>query len=164
MPAVTLAALFCGTAVLAAAKRAKPTPLATPARAVLATVVVILGVFAFISLKANLDLAAAQTATTAAKYDKAIHDAKAARFWAPWSAAPWQLIGEAQLLAGRRAAARASIEKAIAKDDANWETWLDLAVASGGAERRHAFAVATKLNPLSDQIASWKAIAAKGSA
>jgi len=121
-------------------------------------------VFAFFGLKANLALAAAQDATGNAKFARAMSDARSARFWAPWSSDPWELLGEAQLAVGQRAAARASIRDAIGRDDASWELWLDLAVASDGAQRRIAFARATQLDPLGDEITSWKnAAAATGS-
>jgi hypothetical protein len=162
MPAVTLAALFCGTAILSAAKRTRPEPLGPVARGILAAVVIVLGVFAFVGLRSNLALASSRDATANANYAKAAREAKAARSWAPWSAEPWQLLGEAQLAAGKRAAARASIAHAIAKDDANWETWLDLAVASDGAARRRAFDAATRLNPFGPEIASWRDATAKG--
>jgi len=48
------------------------------------------------------------------------------------------------------------------KDPAT-ELWLDLRVASSGAERRRAFAEATKLNPLSPEIPSCNASLAQRS-
>jgi O-antigen ligase len=157
MPAVSLAALFCGTAILSAAKREKPKPMGPLSRGILAGLVIVLGVFAFVALRSNVSLAATGHAMADGKYARAVSDARAARSWAPWSATPWQLEGEAQLALGKRAAARASLLRAIAKDDSSWETWLDLAIASDGAQRRHAFAEATRLNPLGDEISSWKA-------
>src|SRR6185312_907062 len=63
MPAVTLAALFCGTAVLSAAKRARPEAIGPVPRGILVGVVIALGVFAFVGLKSNLALASSSTAT-----------------------------------------------------------------------------------------------------
>jgi hypothetical protein len=163
MPAVTLAALFCGMAIVIAGRSEDAKPIGVPLRAVLAGVCVALGVFVFVGLKSNTALAAAQSATGAGKYTQAMQDARAARFWAPWSSDPWQLLGEAQLAVGQRAAARDSIRHAIAKDHASWQLWLDLAIATNGAERRAAFARASELNPLGDEVKSWEAAVAKGS-
>jgi tetratricopeptide (TPR) repeat protein len=156
MPAVTLAALFCGTAVLSAAKRARPHAIGPVLRGILVGVVIVLGVFAFIGLRSNLALASSRSATAQGNYAKAASEAKAARSWAPWSADPWQLLGEAQLALGKRAAAAVSLRRALAKDDSNWWIWLDLAEASKGAARRHAIAEVTKLNPLGPEVASLK--------
>ena len=163
MPAVTLAALFCGVAILAAGRREEAIrPLGTVPRAVVTGLAVVLGAFVFVGLKSNMALAAAGNDTGAGKYAQAMHAARVARFWAPWSSEPWQLLGEAQLAVGQRKAAAGSIRHAIAKDGESWELWLDLAIATNGAERRHAFAEATRLNPLGDEIVSWKATIAKG--
>ena len=63
MPAVTLAALFCGTAVLSAAKRARPHAIGPVLRSILVGVVIVLGVFAFVGLRSNLALASSRSAT-----------------------------------------------------------------------------------------------------
>jgi hypothetical protein len=51
------------------------------------------------------------------------------------------------------AAARVSYRKAIAKDPHDWSLWYELAGASGGAARERALAQASRLNPLSPEIA-----------
>jgi hypothetical protein len=158
MPAVTLAALFCGAGILAAG-RPKPTDArAVPVlwRAVALGLVFVLGCFAFVGLRSNKAIAASQGEASIAHYAQAAADARTARFWAPWSATPLQLLGQAQAGAGDLVAARATFHRALAKDPASWELWLDLAAWSSGKESAHAFAEATKLNPLSPEIASRK--------
>ena len=54
------------------------------------------------------------------------------------------------------AAARRSLRRALELDPESWSTWLDLAVASGGAERARALAEAKRLNPLSPEIAEFQ--------
>ena len=156
MPAVTLAALFCGAAILAAGRRKPTDAKAVPVlwRAVALGVVVVLACFAFVGLRSNKAIAASQNEASLGRYAKAAADARTARFWAPWSATPLQLLGEAQAAAGDRASARATFHRALAKDPASWELWLDLAAWSSGTERTHAFAAATRLDPLSPEIAS----------
>jgi Flp pilus assembly protein TadD len=80
----------------------------------------------------------------------------------PWSSDPWQMVGEAQLAQGRRAAARASFRKAITKDRRDWELWVDLALASPQPDRRRAALVALRLNPLSPEIAQSRPLLGLG--
>jgi hypothetical protein len=165
MPAVTLAALFCGVALLAAARRSESSrrSMRAAVRVVALALVVVLAAFAFAGLKSNAAIADAQAAASKNDWAKVVSDARAARFWAPWSARPWQLLGEAQVVTGDLPAARASFRRALGKDRQDWSIWLDLALASSGAERRAAFAAATGLNPLSPEIASQRSSAAGGS-
>jgi cytochrome c-type biogenesis protein CcmH/NrfG len=164
MPAVTLAALFCGVGLLAAARRSRTSErsLRPVVRGLALGLVVVLGVFAFVGLKANRAIAAAQKAATNYEWSKSAADARSARSWAPWSATPWQLLGEAQAATGDMTSARASFRHAVAKDGSDWSIWLDLALASHGAEQRQAFAAASKLDPLSPQIASRLRVAKRG--
>jgi Flp pilus assembly protein TadD len=70
----------------------------------------------------------------------------------PWSAEPWRRLGEAQALSGDLAAARISFRRAIEKDRRDWTLWYELALASRGAERRRAFAEASRLNPRDERL------------
>ncbi len=47
--------------------------------------------------------------------------------------------------------------QALAIDDTDWSVWFDLALASSGPARAHALSQALRLNPLSPEIASWRA-------
>jgi hypothetical protein len=63
----------------------------------------------------------------------------------PWSSRPLEVLGESQLAAGRKAAAAATLRRALPKDGRRWELWHDLAEASGS---RRAGDEARRLNPL----------------
>ncbi len=77
--------------------------------------------------------------------------------WAPWSPQPWRLVGEAQLARGELGPAQASFRKAIGKDGSDWSLWLDLARASEGRAQLAALERASQLNPLSPEIAQFRA-------
>jgi len=111
---------------------------------------------AFVGLRGNRAIAASQSAANKANWAQSASDARTATRWAPWSSSGWQLLGEAQFHQRKLGAARRSFHKALAKDPADWSIWLDLAVTSRGAERRRAFAEATRLNPFSPEIAAYK--------
>jgi hypothetical protein len=64
--------------------------------------------------------------------------------------------GEARLGQGDLVGAREKFAVAVERDPTSWELWLDLALASTGAERRAALARAQALNPLSAQVAQLR--------
>ena len=154
MGAVTLVWLFCGAALLISARdEANLKTLSRARRAgALALTLVAIG-FAFVGLISNSALSASGRAADAEHWRSAESQARKAIDWAPWSSAGWRLLGEAQLQQAKLSAARASFRRAIAKDRRDWSLWLDLALASEGASRRHAAAAAARLNPLSPEIA-----------
>jgi tetratricopeptide (TPR) repeat protein len=154
LPAVTLAALLCGAAVLVAARaEIEPHSFGIRLRIPLAVTSLVLFAASFVGLMGNLALARAGDAIAASDFRKAESDARSAHRWAPWSGQPWQQLGETQLAAGEYAAARRSFRKALAKDPDDWFLWFDLGGASSGAARRAAIAQALRLNPLSPEIA-----------
>ena len=154
MPAVTLAALFCGLALMAAARREdKPEALRPRVRWTALAGTAALAGFVLLGLLGNSAVSASSKSTDAGHFARAESQAKHARKFAPWSSEPWRKLGEAQTLAGDLAAARVSYRKAIAKDPRNWSLWFELAGASSGAARERALAVASRLNPLSREIA-----------
>ena len=151
---VTLAALFCGLAcVLAGREEREPPPLSTRARVGLGAAVTALGVVALLGLVGNSALGAGDSAVRAGNWRSAERHARTAIRWAPWSAAGWQQLGEAQLGLHDRAAARRSLQRALAKDRNEWVTWLDLAAASSGDAQLAAIVEASRLNPLGPEIA-----------
>jgi hypothetical protein len=156
IPAVTLTALLCGAGLVVSARRGSRAPLGTRPRIAAVGVLLALAAFTFVGLKGNRAIAASESASGAGNWTKMAAEARTATDWAPWSARGWQLLGEAQSRQGRQAPARVSLRKALAKDPSDWTIWLDLAVASRGAEQRRAFAEARKLNPLSSEITSWE--------
>ena len=155
MPAVTLAALFCGLALLAAA-RPEGEPQALRPRVRVSSLGVTVGLIALVvvGLLGNIEVSASSKSTEGRRFTRAESQARRATLFAPWSSEPWRKLGEAQTLAGKLAAARASYRKAIAKDPHDWSLWYELAGASGGAARTRALAQASRLNPLSPEIAA----------
>lgn len=153
MTALTLSALFCGVAMLAAARQTHSAKLVgTKARVVAVVAVLGLTLVALVGLLGNSALSASSKATTGEHWARAEAKARNAHRWAPWSPKPWQLLGEAQLQQGKLIEAAASFEQAIAKDPNNWNLWLDLAFASQGPAQRKAALEALRLNPLSPEI------------
>jgi O-Antigen ligase len=150
LPAVTLAAILCGAAILAAGRRfGHIRSLSVPVRSVAVIVIVAVGAFASIGLVGNSALKASDGARRAAQWDRAASEARRARSWMPWSPAPWAALGEAQLGAGLVRDARGSFRKAVSMDPRDWELWYDLARASRGRGRILALHRAVALYPRS---------------
>lgn len=151
VPAVTLAGVFCGLAILAAARR-PDSVLDVPGSLVLALVTPLaaLAVFAQLGWSA---LSAGQDDITAGRWQQAEEQASKARRWQPWSADPWVVTGEARLGAGDPPGARLAFRRAIAEQPGDWHNWYELALVARGAERRRAIARAKELNPLSQEVA-----------
>jgi hypothetical protein len=157
MPAVTLAGLLCGAALLVASReRDSGLPSAVRLRrfAALALVLAIAS-FAFVGLRGNRELAASESAAGRGDVAGAKAAAHAAAGWMPWSARPWQLLGQVELDQHHLVAARVALRKAAKIDAADWRTWYDLMLASTGRERRHALAEAARLNPLDPVITAF---------
>jgi O-antigen ligase len=153
MPAITLAALFCGLALLAAA-RSESEPRAVRPRlrlSALGATSILAGVVV-LGLLGNTEVSASSKSTAHRHFARAESQARRATWFAPWASEPWRKLGEAQVLGGKLAAARASYRKAIAKDPHDWSLWYELAGASGGVARERALAQASRLNPLSPEI------------
>jgi hypothetical protein len=152
IPAVTLAAVLCGAALLAA-PGARMRPLM---RRVAFGVAVVLGAFGIYTVAAQLPLTHLRHATARGDWPAAERDARRAAAIAPWSSEPWFALGESELDAGRLAQARGALRKATAKSPHDWVAWFDLARASTGVEAEDALARAVALNPLSPEIALVK--------
>jgi hypothetical protein len=150
LPAVTLAAILCGGAILVAGRRyGKVRLLSVPVRSFAVTVIVVAGAFASIGLVGNSALKASDAARRDGHWDSAVSQARRARSWMPWSPAPWSALGEAQLGAGLARNARASFCKAVSMDRQDWELWYDVARASTGDGRTAALQRAVALYPRS---------------
>ncbi len=157
MPAITLTALFCGLALLAAARRdAKPRPLRPRLRMTALGGTAALLAFVVLGLLGNSAISASSKSTNDGHYARAESQARRATKLAPWSAEPWRRLGEAQLLGGKPAAARKSFREAIEKDPRDWTLWFELADASRGRQRQLALAQASRLNPRSPEIAETR--------
>jgi len=106
-----------------------------------------LAAFVFVAQLGNNALGASDQAAARGEEAKATADARRARRWLPWSAEPWQRLGEAQLASGNLEAARRSFREALDRDPEEWSAWLDLALATQGNERADALSRAARLNP-----------------
>jgi O-antigen ligase/polysaccharide polymerase Wzy-like membrane protein len=152
MPAVTLAALACGVALLLAARGQAAPALARGPRVAGALAAAALAVVALGGFVGNRAEASASDALDAARLHSAAAEARQARRWEPWSSEPWRLLGESQLQAGAVADARRSFRRGLAKDGASWELWFDLALVTRGRERQAALQRVAALNPLSSEL------------
>jgi O-antigen ligase len=148
LPVVVLAGLACGAAlVLSARPEAAARPLRNRVRLAALAAVVPLSAFVFVTQLGNDALSASETAAAADEEASAAAEARRARRWLPWSAEPWQRLGEAQLAAGHIGAAARSFRESVERDPDEWSTWLDLALATSGQERAEARDRAIELNP-----------------
>jgi hypothetical protein len=153
LPAVTLAGLLCGMAILLVARKsAAPGPLSARRRWLLAGGVVVAAAFVTIGLLGNTTLSQSATARARGDQTAAITDARRARLLMPWSPAPWVALGRAQLAAGLVPDARRSFRKAISMDRGDWELWYDLASATTGKERARSLQWVAALFPQSDLV------------
>jgi hypothetical protein len=155
LPAVTLAGLLCGTSLLLFQRRWRPPgALPTTARFVAAGLACCAAIFAAIGLLGNAALSRSDAARQRGALVQAATDARHARWLMPWSPAPLEQLGRAQLAAGLPTAARSTFTKAISIDDGDWRLWYDLARASRGGARRAALRHALRLYPRSDFLST----------
>jgi hypothetical protein len=148
LPAVTLTGLFCGAAILIAARPSfRSRRLSARARWTGVVVIVAAAGFAAAGLVGNTALSRSDAARQNQDWAQAADDARRAKLWMPWSPRPWEALGRAQLGAGLLPAAKASFRKGIAMDSGDWELWYRLAAASSGGERRRALSQAARLFP-----------------
>src|SRR5262249_6943739 len=146
MTAVTLTGLFCGAALLVAARGRTPA-LSAWFRGTAVAVTVVLGTVAYVGLRGNQAIASSQSATGVAPARSAAA-ARDAERWAPWSTQAKQLLAAAQLAQGDRASARKTLGEAGARDAGGWGVLADPAVAGEGAGRRPAPAAPPRPDPL----------------
>jgi hypothetical protein len=156
---VTLAGLLCGGALLVAG-RGEERQVRRWRWAMLGLGSAI-AVFSLGGLVGNISLASSTNAARAGNWSAAASDARRARLFAPWSAQPWQMLGEAELGLGRTTKAIASFRAAVRKDPGSWDLWVELGLASRGSEQASAFARAQSLNPLDPTIAETREELAK---
>jgi tetratricopeptide (TPR) repeat protein len=158
MPAVTVAGLLCGAAILLAARSAsKPFRLTMNRRAIGVGIAMLLAAYAFVGLLGNRALSAANAAAEARRPAEEESQARKALRWAPWSSEPRRLLAEGEYSQGHLAAARTNLRKALAQDPGNWQLWFNLANASRGRERTDALRRAHRLNPLSPELSDYEA-------
>lgn len=80
----------------------------------------------------------------------AIAKSKVAQRWAPWSAAPYELAGDAYRAAGRKRDAAHEYNRALAKDPKNWDLWARLSDVQAGGAAAGSLRRAHALNPAVD--------------
>ncbi len=156
LPAVTLAALFCGGAVVIAARKDAPA-LSIRARALGVTAALLVSAFALVGLIGASALDAGWDAFERGETARALDEAEVAERWSPWSSDPLRLAAAAVSLDGDDPAARSYLRRAVERDPADWNLWFDLAQVSKPAEERSALAQALRLNPLGPEIAEYLA-------
>jgi hypothetical protein len=157
LPAITLAGLACGAALLVAARRPEDERLLRGRhRALGLTAVGVAAAFAFVTYVGNSALAVSSDAATQGEYERAASEARRAARWAPWASDPWEAIGEAELVRGEELEARRSFRTAIEKDPGDWELWYGLARASDGPERAAALERARRMNPRSTELQAFE--------
>lgn len=157
MTGLTLTALFCGAALVVAARPEDAGwALRSRHRAAALAVLGVVVAFVFVVHVGNTAIATASRAVSSGDAAHAEAPARRATRWAPWSYEGWQLLGEAQLAERNLRAARQSLRKAIAKDDRSWRLWFDLAEASKGVGRRRALDRAGALSPRSSEVAALR--------
>jgi O-Antigen ligase len=145
LPAVTVAALACGAALAV-----PPTGSRLPRLVAIAPLLLcVVAVFAYAG---NRVLAEALVAADRGDFSTSADRARTAHRLQPWSAEPWRLLGEAELARGADAAARRSFRSGLERDPRSWELWLDLGLATEGAEKQVSWARAASLNPLSPEL------------
>jgi hypothetical protein len=148
LPAVTLVGLLCGAAILLAGRRAHRAPRLTPyVRWTAVGLIVAVSGAAVVGLVGNNALSRSDSKRRDRDWVAAANDARLARSWMPWSPAPWEALGRAQLGAGGIREARASFRKAISMDRGDWELWYHLASVTKGEARQNALRQATRLFP-----------------
>jgi hypothetical protein len=139
LPAATVPALACAAALVLGTRRVDVPVPRTAARA-LAAAGIVLAAASVAAYAGNRELALAEGGSEPS--------ARRAARLQPWSAEPWQAKGETELARGEVERARESFREGLERDDGDAELWLDLALASEGAERERARARARGLDPL----------------
>jgi O-antigen ligase len=155
MPAVTLLGFLCGAALLLAVRKARQWALPTGARAVALAGTLALAFVGFVGLIGNGALAASARAADAERWQQSASEARKAIHWLPWSAEAWQRLAVAESNEGQAAAARASLQKAIAKSPDEWRPWASLMRLSTGRAQRQALRQAARLNPRDPEVVQF---------
>ncbi|HEX6699858.1 MAG TPA: O-antigen ligase family protein [Gaiellaceae bacterium] len=155
MPAVTLLGLFCGSAVLLAARGERRPRLSGRVRAVVLAATLALVPVAFVGLIGNGALEASARAADAHRWPQAAAEARRATRWLPWSSEAWRRLGIAESEQGDPEAARSSLRKAVAKAPGEWRPWVSLMRVSTGRAQRRALREAARLDPRDPEVVQF---------
>jgi hypothetical protein len=148
MPAVTIAALVCGCALVISSPGRRQSIRGT-GRAALVGACVLLVAVAFVGAVGNAALARASGALARGDVVQAERAARRATTWAPWASEGWRLLGEARVRRGRIRSGRAALVTAVERDPHDWLPWSRLFEVSRGPERLRALDMVARLNPRS---------------
>jgi hypothetical protein len=144
LPAVVLAGLLTGAALLVAARDGRP--VVVPRVAVLAPAAVLAAATVPL-LVGNVELSRAGESLRAGDPAEAATQARRAGRLQPWAAEPRRLLAEAQLARGDPTAAERAVAAAIGRDGGDVEVWRTAARVREGTGRRRAEARARELDP-----------------
>jgi hypothetical protein len=159
---VTLAAVLCGLACVLAGRTEGAPVLGAWPRGIAAALAVGLSALTVVGLLGNTALESSQADGSTHNWQSAERHANSAIRWMPWSAAGWQLLGEAQLGLHDQAGARRSLDRALAKDPNDWVTWLDLIQATRGKAQVAAIDHVYRLNPRDSSLVPYIVAVATG--
>src|SRR5262249_46914309 len=106
VPAVTLCALICGTAILVAARSETERLVPSRVRSGGLIALVSLVAVAFVGLVGSLELSRASSAAGRGNWNAVAADARHAHTWAPFSSTPWQRLRAAEIALGPHAPAQ----------------------------------------------------------
>jgi hypothetical protein len=157
LPAVTITALCCAVFLLASGHGDATEPAGQRLRDAAVAACVAAAAIAVVVTLGNNAIAEAGDAIRSGDWAEAERDAASVRRWAPWSEEGWRRAGQADVGRGRYRRAEARLRAAIGKDPRNWELWFDLALATLGKTQREALERAERLNPLSPELAEFRA-------
>ena len=149
MGALTLLALACAAAILAAAEKGDNGRWALSPGARIGSLAVALPLLvpAVVGLAGASAVEASDGALSKGRYGEAASQARKAARWWRWSPDPWKLLGETQAEQGDFAGAGTSYRKAISKDGRDWMLWYDLSTVTSGSTSARALREAARLNP-----------------
>jgi O-Antigen ligase len=158
LPAVTLAAFLCGTAMLLAVRtRTRRAPPPAWVRWSLTGGSLVAAGFATVALVGNASLSRSETAREQGRFAAAAVDARRARTLLPWSPAPWEALGRVQRAAGYPADAKMSFRQALSHDPGNWQLWYELSTVTTGGARARALRRVAALFPRSGLVSTASA-------
>ena len=152
MPVVTVAALLCGAALLHSQQITIGVKTIHKHRVAAIALVAAASAALFAlnaaALAGNDALHHAVKSLQSNSWAQAARSARTASRWQPWSAEPYDLLGQAELASGQRNAAARSFRHALRLDDNRWQTWYELARIGTPEERQAALEHILILNPL----------------
>ncbi|HEU0336973.1 MAG TPA: O-antigen ligase family protein [Gaiellaceae bacterium] len=144
LPAVVLAGLFPGAALLVAARGGT---VVTVRRAAVLVPAAVLAAATVPLLVGNVALSRAGASLRAGDAAEAAAQARRAARLQPWAAEPRRLLAEAELARGDRPAAERAVAAAVERDGDDVEVWRTAARVREGTGRRRAEARAQELDP-----------------